>query len=103
MKPWQRTIIRLAICAVLLAFLVPHLFQFQGSPKQAALLAGMCLVFIGVVAFIIAPALYKAAPDLDNQLKAWWGYGLPKWTQTPIRILIIVVGIGLISWSLIPN
>ena len=98
MNPRQRTIVRLAVCAVLLAFMAPRLLQFYESP-QSALTVGVSLVFVGILAFAIEPRLYKSAPKIDEQLTAAWGYSPPRWVKTAVNILMIVAGLASIIWS----
>ena len=99
MNLWQRTAIRIAIAGALMAILIIRLLRL-GYPLHSELsFAGGTLAAGGVLALIIRPFLYRAAPNIDEQLKPTLGYGLPMRLRVPFLVLMIVVGSVLIAWA----
>src|SRR6185312_15061102 len=98
MTLWQRTAIRIAIGIALMALLISRFIQLGYPLRTELLMLGGTLAAAGIVSLIIRPFLYRAAPNIDDQLKPIWGYGLPQRLRVPLLVILAVAGLGIIAW-----
>jgi hypothetical protein len=100
MSLWQRTVVRIGLASALLAVLIIRFLRFGYPIRTELLFAGGTLAIGGLGSLIIRPFLYKAAPNIDEQLKPVWGYGLPMRMRVPLLIFMTIVGLGIIAWAM---
>jgi len=84
----------------LLALLIIRFVRLGHPPRTELLVLGGALAYGGIVSQIIRPFLYRTAPDIDEELKSIFGYGLPMRFRVPLLIIMAVVGVGIIGWAL---
>jgi hypothetical protein len=100
MTLWQRTILRIGIGSAVLAALIYRFLRLGYSPRTELLFAGGTLAIGGILSLVIRPSIYRAAPNIDEELKPTFGYGLPMRLRVPFLVLMAVVGLGLFAWAL---
>jgi|ERR1041384_389130 hypothetical protein len=99
MTLWQRTAIRVGVASIFVALVLYRAAQYPMPLRVKLLFGGATFVALGVLAFVIRRPLDRAAPNLKEQLVPMWGYGLPKWAETPFMLLIVFVGLAMIIWA----
>ena len=90
----------LAIGIVAIVFGVIVLFNIWGSVRLVAILAGLFLVFAGVMQFVsVRGHRRKAGRIISGVIALAIGIGLIVWPDTSVRTVAVLVGLAFLIWG----
>jgi uncharacterized membrane protein HdeD (DUF308 family) len=91
----------LAIGIVAIVFGVVVLFNIWGGVRLVAILAGLFLVFVGVMQFVsVRGHRRKAGRIVSGVIALAIGIGLIVWPDTSVKTVAILVGLAFLIWGI---
>jgi uncharacterized membrane protein HdeD (DUF308 family) len=92
--------VMLAIGIVAIIFGVVVLFNIWGSVRLVAILAGLFLIFAGVMQFVsVRGHRRKAGRIISGVIALGIGIGLIVWPDTSVKTVAILVGLAFLIWG----
>ena len=91
----------LAVGIVAIVFGIVVLFNIWGSVRLVAILAGLFLVFAGVMQFIsVRGHRRKAGRIISGVIALAIGIGLIVWPDTSVKTVAVLVGLAFLIWGI---